>query len=41
MQGSANMEVLAVPLNSMAQFSLNNVHKRGIKHHHFISFSTK
>ena len=22
-----------------AQFSLNNVHKRGIKHHHFISFS--
>ena len=22
----------------MAQFSLNNVHKRGLKHHHFISF---
>ena len=24
-------------LSSMAQFSLINVHKRGIKHHHFIS----
>ena len=22
-----------------AQFSLNNVHKRGLKHHHFISFT--
>ena len=22
----------------LAQFSLNNVHKRGLKHHHFISF---
>ena len=22
----------------MAQFSLNNVHKRGLKHHNFISF---
>ena len=24
----------------MAQFSLNNVHKRGLKHHHFISFGS-
>ena len=24
----------------MAQFSLNNVHKGGLKHHHFISFTT-
>ena len=24
--------------STVAQFSLNNVHKRGLKHHHFISF---
>ena len=24
--------------NPLAQFSINNVHKRGLKHHHFISF---
>ena len=33
--------VNTVPINPtlkiMAQFSLNNVHKRGLKHHHFIS----
>ena len=29
-----------MPQHWMAQFSLNNVHKRGIKHHHFISHST-
>ena len=26
------------PIQLLAQFSLNNVHKRGLKHHHFISF---
>ena len=24
------------PLADLAQFSLNNVHKRGLKHHHFL-----
>ena len=27
-----------VVVKLLAQFSLNNVHKRGLKHHHFISF---
>ena len=27
-----------IPGVCLAQFSLNNVHKRGLKHHHFISF---
>ena len=29
--------VFSIP-SIMAQFSLNNVHKRGLKHHNFISF---
>ena len=35
--GLAALVMVEVPSRSMAQFSLNNVHKRGIKHHHFIS----
>ena len=30
--------VSEIPGVCLAQFSLNNVHKRGLKHHHFISF---
>ena len=29
--------IIEFPGRRMAQFSLNNVHKRGLKHHHFIS----
>ena len=29
--------IIDFPGRRMAQFSLNNVHKRGLKHHHFIS----
>ena len=31
---------LIIPGVCLAQFSLNNVHKRGLKHHHFISTTT-
>ena len=32
---------LIIPGVCLAQFSLNNVHKRGLKHHHFISFPAR
>ena len=32
---------LIIPGVCSAQFSLNNVHKRGLKHHHFPSYSCK
>ena len=29
---------VSLDVDHLAQFSLNNVHKRGLKHHHFIHF---
>ena len=33
-----NVFCLIIPGVCLAQFSLNNVHKRGLKQHHFISY---
>ena len=35
------LQSLIIPGVCLTQFSLNNVHKRGLKHHHFISFLTE
>ena len=36
MYTNQNQHIVCVHINYMAQFSLSNVHKRGLKHHHFI-----
>ena len=37
---SRHLTIVIIPGVCLAQFSLNNVHKRGLKHHNFISFLT-